>query len=270
MDTPQGYSSSEEHAFWEQWYHQHYHDEVTLSDIYFMGERLYRDRHACAIYGHAPDEAYQKGIRLTGHTLIEYCIDGPAQVIAWEVQSYLQRRGLHESVAVVDLFAGSGNLLYHVAHTLCAKQACGVEADPVVAALTARNFALIESPWQVTHGTWHDFDPAVLDKRIQTVVILIDPPWGRGHTSAGLDLRATEPPVPEVLTTLLPRLQQHVVWVIKTYEQTVPESLEQVAEYFEDYQYDTLGRMAAGTNVGYLIGLTQCREETRAVGTTRG
>jgi hypothetical protein len=266
MESGQGYSSADEYAFWEKWYDQHQQDELNLSHIHFVGEQLYRDRYACTIYGYAPEEAYQKGIRITGRTLIEYCIDGPAQLIAREVQVYLQSHSLRQPIAVVDLFAGSGNLLYHIARTLHAEHGFGIEADPVVAALTIRNLALIGSPWHVIHGSWHDFDPASLADDIQTLIVIVDPPWGRGHTSAGLDLRDTEPPVLDILTTLMPRLHHPTVWVIKTYEHTVPESLAGITEQFVHYQYDTLTSMVPGTNVGYLLGITQGSEKSTALG----
>jgi hypothetical protein len=256
MQAAQGYASIEEFNFWESWYKRRQHHQLSLADLHFIGERLYRDRQACAIYGYPPDRAYACGIRLAGRTAIEYCPDAPAQAMAADLQRYLQHQGMARPIAVVDLFAGAGNLLHHIAHTLRADYGVGFDADPVVARLTARNLAIIASPWQVRSGSWRGFDPSSLAEAVEMLVVIVDPPWGRGHTSHGLDLRASEPPVPDILEALLPRLCLPTIWVIKTYEQTVPASIAAVTERLSHHQYVTLGCMAPGTNVGYLIGIT--------------
>jgi 16S rRNA G966 N2-methylase RsmD len=256
MQAGHGYQSAQEHAFWKQWYHRYLHDVLSLNDLHFVGEQLYRDRQACAVYGYAPDHAYARGIRLAGRTVLEYCLDAHAQVIAAQVHGYLQRQGLARSAAVVDLFAGSGNLLHHIATRLRADQGFGFDIDPLVTKLTMRNLSLVASPWQVRCGSWDDFDPSAIRGAIQTVVMIVDPPWGSGYTSDGLDLRATEPAVPHILAALTSRLRHPTVWVIKTFEITLPASLATIVEWFTDYEYGTLNTTAPGTNVGYLLGTT--------------
>ena len=252
MQPAQGYSSYEEHSFWEKWYRRHLQVELTLADLHF------RDRNACSIYGYTPEQAYERGIRMVGRTVIEYCVDSQAQLIATDVLHYLERQGMSGPVAVVDLFAGSGNLLYHIAGRLRAEYGFGMEADPVVAGLTMRNLGIVASPWQVINASWNNFDPSILTEA-QTIVMIIDPPWGHGHTSQGLDLRATEPPVPDVLAALIPKLHHSTVWVIKTFEDTVPASLSVITDQMVHHHYRTLNTMAPGTNVGYLIGTTRGR-----------
>jgi hypothetical protein len=266
MQADQGYASTEEFTFWESWYERHQHDQLSLADLHFIGERLYHDQQACAIYGYPPYRAYACGIRLAGRTAIEYCLDAPAQVIAADLQCYIQHHSIPGPIAVIDLFAGAGNLLYHIAQTLRADYGFGIDADPLVARLTAHNLALTASPWQVRCGSWQEFDPSSVPDAIETLIVIVDPPWGRGHTRQGLDLRATEPPVPNILAALIPRLRHPTIWMIKTYEHTVPASLAAITERLRQHQYATLNCMAPGTNVGYLLGTTPGAVAARAIG----
>jgi len=113
------------------------------------------------------------------------------------VHALLRRR---EGVGVVDLFAGSGNLMLHVAQRLSAR-ACGLDADEAVWAQTDANLRIIGAPPSVRLGDWLSYfnDPL----RVDTTVYVLSPPWGSAFSFAtGLDLARTDPPIPQIVETI--------------------------------------------------------------------
>jgi predicted RNA methylase len=97
---------------------------------------------------------------------------------------------------VLDLFAGSGNLMFHAKRILSASLAIGFERDDLVYRLTRMNFELIGLDAALYHGDCE----ALLDERHvppdHLCIALIAPPWGNAFDFIrGLDLRPGPPPV---------------------------------------------------------------------------
>jgi hypothetical protein len=176
------------------------HDVLSLTDIVEVGRVVYGDPEGMAFYGLAPSVWYARGIRLLGRTCVEATPDVTARPIARTVGALLGRR---EGVGVVDPFAGSGNLMLHVAQALSAP-AYGLEADEAVWAQTDANLRVTGAPASVRLGDWQSYfdDPLGFD----TTVYVLSPPWGDAFSFAtGLDLARTEPPIPLIVDTLAAR-----------------------------------------------------------------
>lgn len=176
------------------------YEVLSLSDVIEAGRVLTGDPEGIALYGLTPSEWYTRGIRLLGRTCVEATPDLTARPIARTVQTLLGRR---ESVGVVDLFAGSGNLMLHVARALSAP-ACGLDADERVWAQTDANLRIIGAPTAVRLGDWLSYfdDPFTVD----TTVYMLSPPWGSAFSFAnGLDIAGTDPPIPLIVDTIAAR-----------------------------------------------------------------
>jgi hypothetical protein len=178
------------------------HAVLSLEEIIEAGRVLTGDPDGLAFYGLGPAEWYGRGIRLLGRTCVEATPDVTAGPIAQTVRELLDERA-REPVVVVDLFAGSGNLMLHVARTLSAP-ACGLDADEAVWAQTAANLRNIGEPASVRLGDWRSYFAEPVD--VETTVYLLSPPWGDAFTFAtGLDLTRTQPPIPLIVETIAAR-----------------------------------------------------------------
>jgi hypothetical protein len=173
---------------------------LSLSDIIEAGRILHGGPEGMAFYGLPPSQWYAQGIRLLGRTCVEATPDVTARPIARTAQALL---GRPERAGVVDLFAGSGNLMSHVAGALSA-QACGLEADEAVWRQTDANLRIVGAPASVRYGDWTSYfdEPLAVD----TTVYVLSPPWGDAFSFAhGLDLARTDPPIPLILDAIAAR-----------------------------------------------------------------
>src|SRR5690349_6057761 len=115
------------------------YDVLSLDEIVEAGRILIGDPAGLSYYGRPPVDWYAQGVRLLGRTCMEATPDVTAQPIARTVRALL---GRSPRVGVVDLFAGCGNLLLHIADALAAT-GCGVEADEAVWRQTDANLRII-------------------------------------------------------------------------------------------------------------------------------
>jgi hypothetical protein len=176
------------------------HDVLSLDDIIEVGRVLFGDPDGMACYGLTPSDWHARGVRLLGRTCVEATPDVTAGPIARTVRALL---GQHEGIGVVDPFAGSGNLMLHIARALSAP-ACGMEADEAVWAWTDANLRVIDVAASVRLGDWLSYFDDPLD--VDTAVYVLSPPWAGGFSFAyGLDLARTDPPVPLIVDTIAAR-----------------------------------------------------------------
>ena len=135
-----------------------------------------------------------------GRTCVEATPDVTARPIGRTVHALLRRC---EGIGVVDLFAGSANLMFHVAPALSAP-ARGLDADEAVWAQTDANLHRIGASISVRLGGWLSYFDGPL--RADTAVYVLSPPWGDGFSFAnGLDLARTAPPIPVIVDTIAAR-----------------------------------------------------------------
>jgi len=176
------------------------YDVLSLGDVIEAGRVLTGDPEGMAFYGLAPSAWYARGIRLLGRTCVEATPDVTARPIARTAHALLGRR---ERVGVVDLFAGSGNLMLHIAQALSA-EACGLDADEAVWRQTTANLRIIDAPTPMRHGDWSSYFDDPLD--VDCTVYVVSPPWGSAFSFAsGLDLARTDPPIPLIVDTIAAR-----------------------------------------------------------------
>lgn len=176
------------------------YDVLSLDDIVEAGRILIGDPDGLAYYGLPPAAWYARGIRLLGRTCVEATPDITAAPIGRTAHALL---GTPPSLGVVDLFAGSGNLLRHVAQALSAS-ACGLEADDAVWRQTDTNLSILDEARVVRHGDWQSYFDGPLD--VDATVYVLSPPWGNAFSFAhGLDLTRTNPPVPLIVDTIAAR-----------------------------------------------------------------
>jgi predicted RNA methylase len=240
---------------------------LDLRQIRECARKLSGDPDDLSLYGLATPDWYSRGIRLTGRTVIELTRDSQARFIAESVTATLSAEGC-PIATVVDLFVGSGNLLYHVLRTIGAPSALAVDANGVILNMTKHNYQkleldgmkppaqiqFIEGDWREALGRLASDIPAsgVPDKG--AVLALVDPPWGAGYSREGLDLRLTHPPVLEILNALSERGGGGLVYaVVKTIPQLVTESLQAIAECYPVLESRRSKDRDVGSRVHYLL-----------------
>jgi hypothetical protein len=176
------------------------YEVLSLDDVVQTGRTLFGDPDGLSFYGLPPVEWYARGIRLLGRTCVEATPDITAGPIARTVRALL---GRWPGTGVVDLFAGSGNLMLHVARELSAA-ACGLDADEAVWRQTDANVRIVGTAAQVRFGDWLSYFADPLD--VETTVFVLSPPWGNAFSFAnGLDIARTNPPIPLIVDTIATR-----------------------------------------------------------------
>ncbi|HEY3010658.1 MAG TPA: hypothetical protein VGJ63_21715 [Micromonosporaceae bacterium] len=170
---------------------------LSLDEVIQAGRILTGDPDGLSFYGFPPADWYARGIRLLGRTCVEATPDVTAAPIAETVRAVLGRR---DGVGVIDPFAGSGNLMLHVAEALSAP-ARGLEADEAVWARTRENLRILDASAVVRLGDWLSYFDDPLP--VEVAVYVLSPPWAGAFSFAtGLDVTRTEPPIPSIVDTI--------------------------------------------------------------------
>jgi hypothetical protein len=238
----------------ERWLYTCRNKELSLEEILQAGHALYGNPHAMRLYGRSPVEYFPLGVRLLGRTAVECCIDQRAEFLAEEACRATQSLFPGERPLVVDLFAGTCNLLFHIARRLNATAALGFEKDDTVFALTRRNLRLVRAPLELCHGDYVEHLFKVANHHGGPVVFIVSPPWGSGFDyNRGLDLCRTQPPVNQVVDHIREWFlhRSHVV-MIQTHHQTLVSSIRRVCEGFHRV-FDSFDNVAdANIRVGFL------------------
>ncbi|WP_250401554.1 hypothetical protein [Streptomyces cellostaticus] len=150
------------------------------------------------LYGMPAGDWYAAGVRIAGRTCVEAALNGPSRRVAETVRRSLAPVTTLDRIGVVDLFAGSGNLMLHVRDVL-GTSCVGMDADPVVFELTRGNFGVLDLPASMRLGSWASYflDPL---PDVDATLFVLAPPWGPAFSfDRGLDLRRTNPPVGELV-----------------------------------------------------------------------
>jgi hypothetical protein len=132
----------------------------------------------------------------------------------------------------------------------------GFELDPMVFELAGRNLALLGRPIELLHGGYETLlseRPPVPDAAL---VVFVAPPWGTAlDEREGLDLKATVPPILEVIDRVLATFpDRRLLFVIQVYESVAPASLREVEGRLHRTHLHLCRLDAPGRNHGVLLG----------------
>jgi hypothetical protein len=157
---------------------------------------------------------------------------------------------------VVDPFAGSANTLYWLARHLQAGRAEGFELDPGVFEATSRNLALLDLDVTLVHSGYEAGLEALRIRDDTLLIVFVAPPWGGAlSTTRGLDLRRTQPPVPEIVDLVARTFsRQPVLLATQIYETVVPASLHELTSRFAWSALKRYDINAPGHNHGLVLG----------------
>jgi len=231
------------------------HAVLELAEVCAYGRDSYGNADYVSIYGLQPTQWYAKGIRLLGRTAVECTRDELADRIGQDAAAVANQWVASERPLLIDPFVGSGNTLYWLAHHLAVAQGVGFELDPAVFALTQSNLAALGLPLRVLNADYRAAIGSVAPAAKQLVVAFIAPPWGDAlDPAAGLDLRRTYPPVPEVTA----RLNAHfadspLLFVIQLHETVTTASLNDIAAAFDWSSLKIYDLLPRGSNHGVLL-----------------
>ncbi|MCK6545189.1 hypothetical protein L6R52_04920 [Myxococcota bacterium] len=114
---------------------------LTWDEVREAGMVFYGSDQEPSLYGMRAPEWFAKGVRIVGRTAIEVSVDGQAAAMAAAAQRLLAPHEVGPALTVVDAFAGSGNILVHVARALGPARAIGFERSPSVFSATKENLA---------------------------------------------------------------------------------------------------------------------------------
>jgi tRNA G10 N-methylase Trm11 len=200
---------------------------------------------------------YSIGIRIFGRTAVEVTRDPQAKFLAKAVADTLRMNG-HEIQDVVDPFVGSGNMLYHFVKETRAIRAVGFDIDHEILKLTKRNFAklrqfgrLREVNVSLAEGDWSGALPLLGD---QATLVILAPPWGESFTENGHDLRKTEPPIRQILTTLSEQTGRGRLFaMIHTMPQVVAESVEETVQGYPTFETIKSNNPKVAARVNYVL-----------------
>jgi hypothetical protein len=226
---------------------------LELREIQRYGTDSYGDPDYVSVYGMRPTQWHAKGIRLMGRTAVECTRDDLGSAIGRDVATIA---GDTVNTLVVDPFAGSGNTLYWLLHNLPGARGLGFEVDAGVFELTRNNFAALDLPIEILNTDYLSGLTRVPATPGGLLVVFIAPPWGDAlDPISGLDLRMTQPPIPEIVDHLLRHFDQcKLLCAIQIYETIKPESLAELESGFEWRALRMYGLNAPGRNHGVLLG----------------
>jgi hypothetical protein len=227
---------------------------LSLEEICSFSQRFFGQPDHLSLYGLAPREYCARGITLLARSAIECVPDAAAEVLAREARRCWPAFS-RQRPTVVDLFLGTGNLLYHCARELDAVRRIGIERDAIILQTARDNLAKATRPGavQVEHEL---LETAEIRPEISgDCLVIVDPPWGDGFSLAEeLDLRRTQPPVLATLRATVQLLAGgRLLFLIKIPERVAADSLAELEREFEPRGRGIARIGPVGTNVGWLF-----------------
>jgi hypothetical protein len=231
-------------------------DVLALWEVLRYGRDSFGDPDYVAIYGLAPADWYARGIRVLARTAVECTRDALADRIGRDIATVAAAAPVASDSVVVDPFAGSANTLYWIARHVGARRAVGFELDAGVFELTSRNLAIVDLDLTLSHIGCEAGLKALPVRSDELLIVFVAPPWGGALSeTSGLDLRRTQPPVPEIVDLIARVFPAHpVLLATQVYETVLPESLTAVTSRCEWSALERYDLNEPGRNHGLLLG----------------
>jgi hypothetical protein len=229
---------------------------LSLREVQQYGFDSFSDADYICIYGMRPAEWYGRGIRLLGRTAVECTRDALGDLIGRDVADIAAKLPSTTQFVVLDPFAGSCNTLYWILKHVPNSEGIAFELDPQVYELSKRNIAGLDKKIELRQG---DYKFLLEDRDIppdRGLIVFVAPPWGTAlDPVAGLDLRRTEPPIPDIIDSIGCKCVHHkILFVTQVYEKVNPDplvDLRAILDWSELRVYDT---NVEGSNHGILLG----------------
>jgi hypothetical protein len=235
---------------------------LSLEEIIEISNCYYGARDMLCLFDMTPNNYFNKGIRLLGRTAIECSIDIHAEIIADEASKIQEEFFPAKQPIIIDLFTGSGNLLYHFSKKFRMGRFIGFEKNNEIYKLTCNNLKALNLSFDFHLGDYKELilqHSATFEQR--PIIVIIDPPWGKGFThEGGLDLLKTEPPVDEIIKVLYTYLGNHPLFlIIQVHERTLPSSITTITSGFCNWSSTIIKKIEGTLNTGFLL----CTQEKR-------
>lgn len=229
---------------------------LTLEEIRQYGTDSFGDPAYVRIYGLAPAEWYQRGIRLLGRTAVECTRDALADRIGRDIGAVAAAMPCSGPRVVIDPFAGSCNTLYWILKHVPGSTGIAFELDPQVFALSKKNATHLDQPIELIAG---DYRPLLARRRFPedcAMIFFVAPPWGTALDEAkGLDLRRTTPPITGIISEIAAQFPRHkLLFATQVHEKVDPNSLAEVQRLLEWTRLSVYDINSAGRNHGVLLG----------------
>jgi 16S rRNA G966 N2-methylase RsmD len=228
---------------------------LTLNDILEVGSIFYGGRDLLSLYGMDPFSFNKKGIRLLGRTSIECAIDAQSIQIARFIKNLKDDFFHGKGVVLLDLFAGSGNSLYHITKKINPLESIGIESNEKIYNLTCENLRIVNSNSKLYFGDAFEVIKQLKFPKETPIFVFLDPPWGRGLSSKyGLDLMKTSPSVYKTIIDVQKTLPHNpLIFIIKTYEKMAHYSVVNIVDQFSYSSIKLIPVMDNRFNIGMMV-----------------
>eukprot|EP01063_Lacrimia_lanifica_P002086 TRINITY_DN11080_c0_g1_i1.p1 TRINITY_DN11080_c0_g1~~TRINITY_DN11080_c0_g1_i1.p1 ORF type:complete len:284 (+),score=54.53 TRINITY_DN11080_c0_g1_i1:73-924(+) len=266
---------------------QYRYQEARYKERQDVTDVFWRSKFAFAMYGVGNMDFDDRELKLLKGMLVETKMDQYSKAVkdaVQEVVHLLQNEGVMDikDAAVIDPFAGSGNLLFHVAQVKLPSdrhpRADGYEIDRRVHAVTANNYELlVDSRINMHLQNSLVAEPLAIPED-HLVIVLVDPPWRDAWcrdddpTSSDMSLDHTDPPVIDIISTFKTKYPRHVeshrlMFVIPFPQKTTEESVARIVTEHHLHPLTFRERILRGCDFGQeiLIGLATSPAHDSAV-----
>jgi hypothetical protein len=229
---------------------------VELWEVEKYGRDCFGDPNHVHLYGMAPKDWYQRGVRILARTCLEAVKDPLGNKIGSDIADTVTPVAGGRSIGVVDPFAGSCNGLYSILRHLPDAKGIGFEVEPTVFDLTTRNIAHLNAPIELVRGSYKDLVGSHRHPADHLIVVFLGPPWGDAlRADTGLHLDLTKPPILEIIHDFEQVYgTQPVLYATEVHEVNEPKALKAVEEAFDRSDLRIYDVNVPGLQHGILLG----------------